>query len=55
MQTDFEDAYTRSISPEQVAEMTLQAIEHKQLFVATHPEWRDLVQQRSDVIMEAFH
>ena len=54
MQTDFEDAYTRMLSPQEVAEITLAAVEQELLYIATHPEWRTLIKQRSDAIDSAF-
>tara|TARA_R110002049_G_scaffold74361_9_gene191836 strand:+ start:3705 stop:4553 length:849 start_codon:yes stop_codon:yes gene_type:complete len=54
MQTDFDDAYTRMLSPQAVAEITLAAVEDEQLYVATHPEWLTLFKQRSGAIDSAF-
>jgi NAD(P)-dependent dehydrogenase (short-subunit alcohol dehydrogenase family) len=54
MQTDFEETYTRMLSPQEVAEITLAAVEDEQLYVATHPEWLALFKQRSGAIDSAF-
>lgn len=54
MHTDFDEAFTRMISPDEVAATTLGAIESEQLYVATHPEWISLIQRRSSAIHSAF-
>ena len=54
MKTDFKDAYTRMLSAQEVAEFTLTAVEHEQLYVATHPEWLALFKERSGAIQNAF-
>ena len=54
MHTDFDEAFTRMISPDEVAATTLGAVESAQLYVATHPEWLSLFQLRSSAIQSAF-
>lgn len=55
MQTDFDSAYTRILSPEHVADLTLEAVSNNQLYVATHPEWYELFRQRAEAIRTAFN
>lgn len=54
METDFEDTYSRMLSPQVVADITLTAVEQERLYVATHPEWLALVRQRTAAIDSAF-
>ncbi|HAN68490.1 MAG TPA: hypothetical protein DCQ70_08365 [Halieaceae bacterium] len=54
METDFDDTYSRMLSPQEVAEITLAAVEKEHLYVATHPEWLALFKQRSDAIENEF-
>lgn len=54
METDFDDTYSRMLSPQKVAEITLAAVEKEHLYVATHPEWLALFKQRSDTIESVF-
>jgi NAD(P)-dependent dehydrogenase (short-subunit alcohol dehydrogenase family) len=41
------------MEPEQVGDMVVDAIRHNKLYVITHGEWRDVVQQRCDRILAA--
>lgn len=54
METDFDDAYSRVLSPQEVAGITLAAVEQQRLYVATHPEWLALFKQRASAIDSAF-
>ncbi len=54
METDFDKAYSRALSPEEVADIVLEAVACNRLYVATHPEWAPLFHHRSNAIHEAF-
>ncbi|WP_019528289.1 SDR family NAD(P)-dependent oxidoreductase [Dasania marina] len=54
MHTDFDQAYSRILTPDQVASMVLTAVANNLLYIPTHPEWAPLFQQRSDAIHSAF-
>ena len=54
METDFDDAYSRILAPQEVAGITLAAVEQERLYVATHPEWLALFKQRASAIDRAF-
>ncbi len=54
METDFDSAYSRALTPNEVADIVLEAVIENRLYVITHPEWAPLFQQRSNVIHEAF-
>lgn len=46
MESPFEPAYSRCLSPDEVAHITLDAVEKNALYVATHPEWHALFEER---------
>lgn len=54
METDFDNAYSRALTPNEVADIVLEAVIENRLYVITHPEWAPLFQQRSNAIHEAF-
>jgi len=54
METDFDSAYSRALTPNEVADIVLEAVVENRLYVITHPEWAPLFQQRSNAIHEAF-
>ena len=54
MQTDFDEAFTRVLSPAEVASITLRAVRENLLYVPTHPEWLPLVSQRTHSLHNAF-
>lgn len=55
MQTDFDSAYSRMLTADEVAAMVLAAVASNRLYIPTHPEWAPLFQQRSDTIQNAFN
>ncbi len=54
METDFDSAYSRALTPNEVADIVLEAVVENRLYVITHPEWAPLFQQRSNAVHEAF-
>jgi NAD(P)-dependent dehydrogenase (short-subunit alcohol dehydrogenase family) len=54
MNVDFDSAFSRMMSPNEVARMTLDAVEKNQLYIMTHPEWSPLFNTRVDAIKSAF-
>jgi hypothetical protein len=40
------------LSPERVAEVVVGAIREERLYVLTHPEWKGMIRQRLEDIME---
>ncbi|MFT5711107.1 MAG: NAD(P)-dependent dehydrogenase (short-subunit alcohol dehydrogenase family) [Halioglobus sp.] len=55
MQTDFDSAYSRMLTADKVAAMVLTAVADNRLYIATHPEWAPLFQQRTGAIQKAFN
>lgn len=55
MQNDFDEAYSRMLTADEVAAMVLTAVASNRLYIPTHPEWGPLFEQRSGAIQSAFN
>lgn len=54
MDVEFDETYTRIISPEDVAIATLDAVQQQHAYIMTHPEWAPLFEARSTAIHASF-
>lgn len=49
--TAFKVAMEASMPPDQVADITFDAIEKEQFYILTHPEWTEVIQLRTDKLL----
>ncbi|MEZ4215069.1 MAG: SDR family NAD(P)-dependent oxidoreductase [Myxococcota bacterium] len=52
--SSFEASLQEIIGPDQVAQLVLEAVRNRELYVVTHPAWKVPFQLRADAILEAY-